>query len=134
MAAILYMPIILLGYALYLYGPTACVAGPVCALSDAPGLVQMLLLALGFGVLYFVGMRALAPLLDEREPVRSEVTRALRQASRYETIRPLLAIFAGVLALALLVGFIARTLNLPAFVIGGGVAALLFWLAVVGES
>lgn len=131
LAAILYVPIILLVYALYLYGPMECVAGPFCALGEAPGIVQVLLLALGFSALYFVGVRSLAALLDEREPERSAVTRVVRQAARFETIRPLLAIFGGVLTLSLLVGLIARTLNLSAFVIGAGIAALLFSLALV---
>ncbi len=133
LAAVLYMPLILLGYELYLHGPTACVAGPLCSLVGAPALTQAFFIALGFGLLYFVGVRPLATLLDERQPTRSEVAQALRQAVRYEVIRPLLAIFGGVIALTLLVGFIARTLTLPAFVLGAGVAALLLWLAAAGE-
>jgi hypothetical protein len=133
LAATLYMPVILLGYALYLHGPTDCVAGPLCSLGDAPALAQALFIALGFGLLYLIGVRPLAALLDERQPARSEVARTLRQAARYETIRPLLAIFGALIALLLLVGFVARTLNLPAIVIGAGIAALLLWLAANGE-
>ena len=53
-----------------------------------------------------------------------------RQAARYET---LLAIFGGLIALVLLVGMIARTMTLPAFAIGLGVALLLLGLASAGE-
>jgi hypothetical protein len=133
LAATLYMPVILLGYALYLHGPTDCVSGPLCSLGDAPALAQALFIALGFGLLYLIGVRPLAALLDERQPARSEVARTLQLAARYETIRPLLAIFGSLITLALLVGFVARTLNLPAFVIGAGIAALLFTLAALGE-
>ncbi len=134
LAATLYTPVLLIGYALYQYGPMDCVAGPLCSLGDVPAVLQIALIALGFGLLYFVGMRPLAALLDEREPARSEVARTLRQAARYETARPLLAIFAALIMFTLLLGMIARTLTWPAALIGLGVAALLLWLAILGES
>jgi hypothetical protein len=133
LAAALYMPVILLGYALYLHGPTDCVAGPLCSLGDAPALAQTLLVVVGFVLLYFVGVRPLANLLDERQPARSEVARTLRQAARFETIRPLLAIFGALVALLLIVGLAVRTLTFPAFVIGAGIATLLFMLAALAE-
>jgi predicted lysophospholipase L1 biosynthesis ABC-type transport system permease subunit len=94
----------------------------------------VLLIALSFGLLYFVGVRPLAALLDERQTPSTAMTRTLRQATRYETIRPLLAIFSAMIALALLVGLVARTLTLSAFIIGGGIAALLLWLAATSEA
>lgn len=133
LAAALYMPLILLGYALYLHGPTDCVVGAVCSLDTWPAFAQGLLLALGFIALYFVGVRPLAALLDDRQPAQSDLERTLRQAAHYETIRPLLAIFGGLIALLLIVGLVARTLTFPAFVIGVGVMALLFILAALGE-
>jgi hypothetical protein len=133
LAAALYMPVILLGYALYLHGPTDCVVGALCSLDTWPALAQVLLLALGFIALYLVGVRPLATLLDDRQPARSELARTLRQASRFETIRPLLAIFGALIALLLIAGIVARSLTFPAFVIGGGVMALLFILAALGE-
>jgi hypothetical protein len=133
LAAALYVPVIALGYALYLHGPTDCVAGPLCSLGDAPAFAQALLIALGFALLYFVGVRPLASLLDEREPARSEVARIVRQAARFETIRPLLAIFGALVALLLIVGVAMRTLTFPAFFIGVGIAALLFTLAALAE-
>lgn len=134
LAATLYLPAILLGYALYQYGPaTSCVAGPLCAFGDAPILLQVTLCALGFGLLYLVSARPLAAALDSRKPARSEVARVLRQAARYETIRPLLAVFGALIALTLLVGMIARTLPWPAGIIGLGVSALLLWLAASSE-
>ncbi|MGH2502728.1 MAG: hypothetical protein ACRDID_09470 [Ktedonobacterales bacterium] len=133
LAAALYMPVILLGYALYLHGPTDCVVGALCSLDTWPALAQVLLLALGFIALYLVGVRPLAALLDDRQPARSELARTLRQASRFETIRPLLAIFGALIALLLIAGMVARSLTFPAFVIGGGVMALLFILAALGE-
>lgn len=133
LAAALYMPLILLSYALYLHGPTDCVAGPLCSLGDAPAFAQALLIAVGFALLYVVGVRPLASLLDERQPARSEVTRTLRQAARFETIRPLLAIFGALVALLLIVGVTMRTLTFPAFVIGAGAAVLLFTLAALAE-
>ncbi|HEU5344846.1 MAG TPA: hypothetical protein VFU60_10900, partial [Ktedonobacterales bacterium] len=45
LAAALYMPLILLGYALYLHGPTDCVVGAVCSLDTWPAFAQGLLLA-----------------------------------------------------------------------------------------
>lgn len=133
LAATLYMPVILLGYALYVYGPTGCVAGPLCSFGDAPASLQVALIALGFGLLYLVGVRPLAASLDERQPARSAVARTLRQVARYETIRPLLAIFGALIAFTLFVGMIARTLTWPALVIGIGVASLLLWLASAGD-
>ena len=133
LAAALYMPVILLGYALYLHGPTDCVVGAFCTLDTWPAFVQVLLLALGFIALYLVGVRPLAALLDDHQPARSELERTLRQASRFETIRPLLALFGALVALLLIVGIVARSLTFPAFVIGVGVMALLFILAALGE-
>lgn len=129
LSAALYMPIILLGYALYMYSPADCVAGPLCSFGSAPVLLQATLSLLGFGLLYLISVRPLAPALDPRQPARSEVVRMLRQAARYETIRPLLAIFGGLTLLLLLAGMIAHTLAWPAGLIGLGVAALLLWLA-----
>lgn len=133
LATALYMPVILIGYALYLHGPTDCVAGPLCSLGQASAFAQALLIALGFLLLYVIGVRPLAALLDERQPAQSEVARTLRRAARFETIRPLLAIFGGLVALTLLVGIGLRTLTFPAFVIGASVAALLFTLAALAE-
>jgi len=133
LAAALYMPVILLGYALYLHGPTGCVVGAFCSLDTWPAFVQVLLLALGFIALYLVGVRPLAALLDDRQPARSDLERTLRQASRFETIRPLLAIFGALVALLLIVGMAARSLTFPAFMIGVGVMGLLFILAALGE-
>ncbi|HEY7973959.1 MAG TPA: hypothetical protein VID72_01325, partial [Ktedonobacterales bacterium] len=99
----------------------------------APALAQTLFLVVGFVLLYFVGVRPLANLLDERQPARSEVARTLRQAARFETIRPLLAIFGALVALLLIVGLAVRTLTFPAFVIGAGIATLLFMLAALAE-
>ena len=133
LAAVIYLPVILLGYALYLYGPTNCVAGPICALGDAPSALQVALLALGFVLLYLIGVRPLAAALDDRQPARSEGTLLLRRAARYETMRPLLAIFGGLIALVTLGGLFARALTPQAFLIGAGVAALLLWLAASPE-
>lgn len=133
LAAALYMPIILLGYALYMYSPSSCVAGPLCSFGDAPVLLQVTLSLLGFGLLYLISVRPLAVALDPRQPARSEVARVLRQAARYETIRPLLAIFGGLIVILLFVGLIAHTLPWPAGLIGLGVAALLLWLAASAE-
>jgi hypothetical protein len=134
LAATLYLPAILLGYALYQYGPaTSCVAGPFCAFGDAPILLQVTLCAVGFGLLYLISARPLAAALDPRWPARSEVARMLRRAARYETIRPLLAVLGALVALTLLVGMIARALPWPAGIIGLGVAALLLWLAASSE-
>lgn len=133
LAATCYMPVIVLAYALYLFGPTECVAGPFCTLVTAPGIVQLILLAVGFGALYFLVVRWLTRLLDGSRPARSEVERVLRQAARYEMMRPLLGIFGGAIFLTLLVSAFARTLTLPAFLIGGAIGALFFWLALAPE-
>jgi hypothetical protein len=133
LATALYMPVMLTGFALYLHGPTGCVVGPLCSLATAPAVSQTLLIALGFGALYLLAVRPLATLLDERQPARSDFARTLRRAARYETVRPLLAIYGGLIAVVLIVGLIARTLTFPAFVVGAGVAALLFTLAALAE-
>src|SRR5512146_1261338 len=83
LAAALYMPVILLGYALYLHGPTDCVVGAVCSLDTWPAFAQGLLLALGFIALYFIGVRPLAGLLDDRQPAQSDLARTLRQAAHF---------------------------------------------------
>lgn len=133
LAATLYMPVIALGYVLYLYGPTQCVVGPFCTLIDAPGIVQFLLLGLAFGALYVLTARLLTHLLDGARPARSEVERALRQAARFETLRPLLGVFGAIITVTLLWSTFARLLTLPAFLFGGVVAALFFWLALAAE-
>lgn len=134
LAATIYMPLVLFGYVLYLKSPLDCVAGPLCGFDSWPGIGQFSMLALGFIILYFVGVRPLAGLLDDHEPTRSGVVEVVRQAARFDTIRPLLAIFGGVAALALVIGLFARTLTLPPFVLGAGIAGLLFWLAAVGDG
>lgn len=133
LVATLYMPVILLCYALYLFGPTTCVAGPLCSVGDAPALAQVMLLVAVFVLLYFISVRPLAAALDERQPPHSELIRALRLIVRFETLRPLLAGLGGLIAAALLVGAIMRTLTLPAFALGAGMAALFFWLAATSE-
>lgn len=133
LAATLYMPVIALGYVIYLYGPTQCVVGPFCALVTAPGIVQVLLLGLAFGALYILTARLLTHLLDGARPARSEIERALRQAARFEALRPLLGIFGAIITVTLLWSTFARLLTLPAFLFGGAVAALFFWLALAAE-
>jgi hypothetical protein len=133
LAATLYMPIILVGYALYMYSPADCVAGPLCSLGDAPMPLQVALSLLGFGLLYLISIRPLASALDERQAARSDFTRVARQAARYETIRPLLALYGALTALLLIIGMTVRALPWPAAIIGLGVAALLLGLAVAGE-
>lgn len=133
LAATLYMPVIVLGYVVYLYGPTQCVVGPFCSLVTAPGIVQLLLLGLAFGGLYFFTARFLTHLLDGSRPARSEVERVLRRAARFENARPLLVIFATIIIATLLWSTFARLLTLPAFLFGGAIAALFIWLALAAE-
>lgn len=134
LTATLYMPVILICYALYLFGPTSCVAGPFCALGDAPALAQVALLAVAFGLLYLLTVRPLAAALDERLPAHSGLTRTLRQATRFQTIRPLLALLGGLIASLLIVGLVGRTLTLPAFALGAGMAVLFLSLAAADEQ
>ncbi len=118
LAALLYNPIVLAAYLLYLYGPVnTCVAGSLCSFGSYPALTQALLILAGstalWILLYTFVLRAI------ESPGRGTgIVRLLRDLSRYERIRELLLIYGALLALLLVVALFTRRLTMPSFVVG----------------
>ncbi|MBF6592240.1 MAG: hypothetical protein IVW57_17145 [Ktedonobacterales bacterium] len=130
LAAILYNPLILVGYLLYLYGPSGrCVAGPLCDFGDYPGFLQIVVLLIGVWLLWLllvVGVRRVL----EAPGWHGRLTRWLRALSDHDSVRELLGVYAVALILALVVALLAgdltpTTLILGAFTAGVSVRAAL---------
>lgn len=122
LAVLIYNPIALVAYLLYLYGPsTSCVAGPFCGISNLPGVLQAFLLLVAAGLLWGLVTLGLPRLLDAI-PWQSPFTRGVRALTEYHLVRPMLGIYGGILALALLVALFTGRLT-PAALIFGSVTA-----------
>ena len=126
LAAMLYNPLILIGYLVYAYGPTTCVAGPLCHFDSFPGPLQMLLILAGCALLwlllYVVGERA----LEAPRARQNRYERVLSSMSDYPTMRPLLAGYGAALTLALLIALYTRHATAPAAVVGAFTAIVSF--------
>lgn len=121
-ATLLYNPLALVAYLLYLYGPgESCVAGPLCGIGNLPGILQAVLLLVAAGLLWSLVTLGLPRLLDAI-PWQSSFTRGVRALSEYHLVRPLLGIYGGILALGLLVALFTGRLT-PAALIFGAVTA-----------
>lgn len=98
---VIYNPLILIIYLIYLYWPSqSCVVGALCGFDRFPGMLQLLLVFMGGALLwlllYVFLMRAI-----ESPGAKDPVTRALRDLVDYRRVRLLLAI-SGVLLVVLL--------------------------------
>jgi hypothetical protein len=135
-AITLYILIIFISYALYMYSPAECVLGSYCSsttITSMPLLLIIGLIVFGLALLYAITVWPLTIALDENQPPTNEVSRFLRQAARFETVRPLLMGFAALISLLLIYGsFFARALPWPSVLIGLAVVALLLVLGVTG--
>lgn len=132
--AAIYNPAILVGYLLYLYGPSnSCVLGGLCSFGGFPGILQLLLLIVGAGMLTAVVYAPLWWLLDEARPARDVVTRTARDMARFVTIRPLLVVYGTVLLLLLIVGLLIHRIPPPLFLLGLTSAIICLWCAAAPE-
>lgn len=130
LAAVLYNPVVLIAYLLYLYGPaTRCIAGPLCSFDEFPGIVQVpLLLAsalLLWLLLYLFAQRA----IEDPGPRQPLIYRVLAAISDFSGIRELLLIYSSGLAVALVVGIARNTMTLAAFILGCFTAVVCLYAA-----
>jgi hypothetical protein len=124
LAAILYNPLLLVGYLLYLYGPSAhCVAGPLCKFGTYPGAIQIVLLLLGIWLLWLLLVVVVRRIL-EAPGWQGRLTRWLRALSDYESVKELLGAYAVALLVVLLISFMAHVLTPTALILGGFTAAV----------
>jgi hypothetical protein len=132
--AAIYNPAILVGYALYLYGPSnSCVLGGLCNFGDFPGILQLFLLIVGAGTLGAIVFVPLWWLLDEARPARDIVSRTARDMARFVTIRPLMVSYGVALILLLIIGLFAHRIPSPLFLLGLSSALICFWCAASPE-
>jgi hypothetical protein len=132
--AAIYNPAILIGYLLYLYGPSnSCVLGGLCNFGSFPGIVQLLLLIVGAGTLGAVVFVPLWWLLDEARPARDIVSRTARDAARFVTIRPLMVGYGAALTLLLFIGLLMHRIPASLFLLGLTSAIICFWCAAASE-
>lgn len=122
LAVLIYNPLALLAYLLYLYGPgQSCVAGPFCGIGNLPGILQAFLLLVVAGLLW--GLITLGlPRLLEAIPWQSPFARGIRALTEYHLVRPLLGIYGAILVLGLLVALFTGRLT-PAALIFGAISA-----------
>jgi hypothetical protein len=128
LTAILYNPLILIGYLLYEYGPSQrCMAGPLCQFGSYPGYLQLVLVGVGAWLLWLllqVGIRRVL----ESPGWQGPLPRALRAISAYESVRELMGVLGvalmAFLVVALLSGHLTTTnLILGAFTAGVSIRA-----------
>ncbi|HEY1389406.1 MAG TPA: hypothetical protein VGF38_12755 [Ktedonobacterales bacterium] len=132
--AAIYNPALLIGYFLYIYGPSnSCVLGGLCGFGGFPGIIQVFLLIVGAGIFMAVVFVPLWWLLDEARPARDIVSRAARDMMRFVTIRPLMAGYGVMLALLLIVGLLVQRIPPPLFLLGFSSAVICFWCAASSE-
>ncbi len=132
--AAIYNPALLIGYLLYLYGPSnSCVLGGLCGFGDFPGIIQFFLLIVGAGVLTAIVFVPLWWLLDEARPARDIISRTARDMMRFVTIRPLMAGYGIALALLLIIGLLVHRVAPPLFLLGLWSVMLCFWCAAGAE-
>jgi hypothetical protein len=118
LAALLYNPVVLVVYLLYLYGPVnTCVAGSLCSFGSYPAVVQALLILAGSATLWLL-LYALVLRAIEAPGRKTGLVRLLRDLARYERIRELLLVYGALLALLLMVALVTRRLTMPSFIVG----------------
>lgn len=118
LAALLYNPVVLVVYLLYLYGPVnTCVAGSLCSFGSYPGIVQALLILAGSAALWLL-LYGLVLRAIEAPGRGTGAVRLLRDLARYERIRELLLVYGALLALLLVVALVTQRLTMPSFVVG----------------
>jgi hypothetical protein len=118
LAAMFYNPLILLGYLIYTYGPTNCVAGPLCRFDSFPSVLQVLLIIAGCALLWLLLYVVVERALEAPRSRQTRYERLLSSMSAYPTMRPLLAAYGAVLLLSLLVALYTHRASAPAVVVG----------------
>ncbi len=128
LAAIIYHPTVLIGYLLYLYGPSnACVVGTLCGFGSYPPLVQALTLLAGCALLWLAIYMLVYRLITT--PDGGSAAALLRNLSAYSLIAPLLRLYGFMIVAGLLLAVLARHLTIPALVVGGFGAFVCFYCA-----
>ncbi len=132
--AAIYNPALLIGYFLYIYGPSnSCVLGGLCGFGGFPGIIQVFLLIVGAGIFTAVVFVPLWWLLDEARPARDIVSRTARDMMRFVTIRPLMVGYGVILALLLIIGLLVQRVPPSLFLLGFSSAVICFWCAASPE-
>jgi hypothetical protein len=133
LAAMFYNPLILVGYTLYAYGPTTCVAGPLCRFDTFPGLFQVLLIAAGCALLWLLLFVAVERALEAPHARQTRYERLLSDMSDYPALRPLLAGYGSALLFVLFVAVYTRHASAPAVVVGAFTAIVCLYGALSGR-
>ncbi len=134
LVAMLYNPLILIGYAIYVYGPTTCVAGPLCRFDTFPGVLQVLLVVAGCTALWLLLYAIVERALDVPSQRQTRYQRLLASMSAYHALRPLLATYGAALALGLLIALYTHHASAPAAVVAAFTAAVCAYAALSGRS
>jgi hypothetical protein len=115
LATLLFNPIILVGYYLYLYGPgNTCVAGPIiCSFGDDAAIVQIAIIVAGCLAIWFLLFLLARWLVEARYGERNVLVRSLRAVTNTSSIRPLLLVYGLLLLGGLIVGFLKKELSPP---------------------
>lgn len=119
LATLLFNPIILVGYYLYLYGPgNTCVAGSyICSFGDYPAIVQVAIILAGCMAIWFLLYLLARWLVETPYGERNALVRGLRAIIDTSKMRPLLLVYGLLLVLGLAVGLVRRDLNPPIVVL-----------------
>jgi hypothetical protein len=134
LATVLYNPVILIGYLIYLYGPvSSCVVGPLCSFDQYPGIIQVPLLLASALLLWLVLALSLQRAIEAQGPRQPALLRVLAALSDYRRIRDLLLLYGALLGAALVLGLQRHTMTLPAFVLGGFTAFVCCYAALSGR-
>jgi hypothetical protein len=119
LATLLFNPIILVGYYLYLYGPgNTCVAGSyICSFADYPAIVQVAVILAGCMAIWFLLYLLARWLVETPYGERNALVRGLRAITDTSKMRPLLLVYGLLLVIGLAVGLVKRQLNPPIVVL-----------------
>ncbi len=134
LAAILYNPPIIIGYLLYLYGPSQhCVAGPLCKFGTYPGYLQIVLILLGAYLLWLllaVGVRRVL----ESPGWQGWLPRTLRAISDYESVRELLGVLGVVLMVFMVIALLSGRLTPTTLILGAFTAGVSIRAALIRDD
>ncbi len=134
LATVLYNPVILIGYLVYLYGPvSSCVVGPLCSFDQYPSIIQVPLLLASALLLWLVLALSLQRAIEAQGPRQPALLRALAALSDYRRIRDLLLLYGVLLGAALILGLQRHAMTLPAFVLGSVTALVCCFAALSGR-
>jgi hypothetical protein len=115
LATLLFNPIILVGYYLYLYGPgNTCVVGPViCSFGNDAAIVQIAIIMAVCAAIWLLLALLARWLVEARYGERNGLVRNLRALTNTSSIRPLLLIYGLLLLAGMVLSFLKRDLSPP---------------------